>query len=156
MLLAMAGCQPTTPSPAPVHTGGGAVVPLPTDHAPSAEEAVADDPSAARLQDILGAMLGYYVAHRNRLPDTLADIKPYADVGTTLNFTSPYSGQPYVYSPAGLLGGDKKLIVWDPVPNKQGMRWCIIIPHMDPTKPIQTEVVPIPEATFEAFVPPFQ
>ena len=141
-------------------------VPVSTETAPIAAGAgrrftvrmtlAADDPSAARLQDILGAMLGYYVAHRNRLPDTLADIKPYADVGTTLNFTSPYSGQPYVYSPAGLLGGDKKLIVWDPVPNKQGMRWCIIIPHMDPTKPIQTEVVPIPEATFEAFVPPFQ
>jgi hypothetical protein len=150
------GCQPTTP----IHTGAVAIstAPLPTDRPATADEAVASDESASRLHDIAGAILTYYVENHQRLPNFLEEIKPFADPGTQLNLTSPSSGQPYIYSPAGLFadGQSKRIIVWEPKPNKQGMRWCLLMPHMAPGTAIIPEVVPIPEKVFEAFIPAIQ
>jgi hypothetical protein len=133
-------------------------IPLPGDRPATADEAVASDASAARLHDIEGAILFYYIHNQYRLPDALEQIRPYADFGTDLNFTSPWSGLPYSYSPAGLLasGEDKRIIVWDPKPDKHGIRWCILMPHMQPGVAIVPEVVPLDEKAFDAFVPAIQ
>jgi hypothetical protein len=156
MPLLVIGCQPPTPSPGrPVDISAA---PLPTNRPPTQDEAVASDLSASRLHDIVGAILVYYIRNHNRLPDTLEDVRPFADLGTELNFISPSSGLPYEYSAGGLLaaGQEKRIIVWDPSPNKQGLRWCILMPPMAPGKPIIPEVVPIQEKAFEAFVPAIQ
>jgi hypothetical protein len=156
LLMLITGCQPTTPGQTTV--SGAAVAPLPTGRPPTANEAVGDDPCAARLHDITGALLGFYIANNNRLPDKLEQIKPYADFGTELNFTCPASGLPYTYSPAGLMaaGQNKRIIVWDPTPAHNGIRWCILMPHMAPNTAIVPEVVPIPEKAFTAYVPAIQ
>jgi hypothetical protein len=150
------GCQPA--APARPDTVGGSAAALPTDHKPTADEVVASDVSASRLHDIVGAILTYYISNGYRLPNFLEDVKPFADVGTELNFTSPSSGLPYVYSPDGLFtaGSDKRIIVWEPKPSKQGIRWCILMPHIEPGKAIIPEVVPITEKAFAAFVPAVQ
>ena len=147
------GCQPTPAGPPKAVDISSA--PLPTDRPPTADETVASDASATRLHDIVGVLLLYYIEHHNHMPDTLEQIKPYADVGTDLNFISPYSGQPYVYSSAGLYaaGQDRRIIIWDPVPNKSGIRWCVLMPRVEPGKPVVPEVVPIQTKAFEAFVP---
>jgi hypothetical protein len=145
------GCQSTTPT----RSGAASAAPLPTDRPPTADEVVASDASAARLHDIVGAILNYYIHNQNALPNFLEDVKPYADLGTELNFTSPSSGLPYAYSASGLFiaGQEKRIIVWDPKPNKQGIRWCILMPHMAPGAPIVPEVVAIEEKVFEGFAP---
>jgi hypothetical protein len=152
----MTGCQPATP-PTVSHVGiSGA--PLPADRPATPDEAVSSDLSANRLHDIVGAILDYYVVNHNRLPDSLEDVRPFADVGTQLNFTSPSSGLPYQYSPAGLYasGQQKRIIVWEPKPDKQGIRWCILMPPLAAGKAVVPEVVPIQEKTFEAFIPAIQ
>jgi hypothetical protein len=161
VLPLLSGCLPAAQT-APPHTPlvGAPAVPSSAAGLALDDGLVPGDPSAARLHDILGAILNYYAHNHNRLPDTLDEIKPFADFATDLNLTSPSSGLPYVYSPGGLLAGglDQRIIVWDPVPNKQGIRWCIVMPHIDPNAEIVKvpEVDPIPEKTFEAFVPPIQ
>ena len=154
--ILIAGCQARAPEPGTSVGISGA--PLPTNRPPTQDETVASDVSAARLHDIVGAILTYYISNQNRLPDTLEDVKPFADAGTELNFISPSSGMPYAYSPAGLLaaGADKRIIVWDPSPNKQGIRWCILMPPISQGKAIIPEVVPIQEKAFEAFLPAIQ
>jgi hypothetical protein len=156
LLMLITGCQPTTPGQTPAP--GVGVAPLPTNHQPTAEEAVGDDPCATRLHDIMGALLTYYIQNHYSLPVRLDQLKPYADLGTELNFTCPASGQPYSYSPGGLFapGKTKRIIVWDSTPAHHGYRWCILMPHMSPNSPIVPEVVPIPEKEFQTYVPAVQ
>jgi hypothetical protein len=151
LLILITGCQPTTPGQTP----GAAVAPLPTDRTPTANEAVGDDPCAARLHDIVGALLSYFIDNHH-LPDRLDELKP--DLGMELNFTCPASNQPYAYSAGGLFapGKSKRIIVWDAVPAHHGYRWCILMPHMSPNAPIVPEVVPIPEKEFQTYVPAVQ
>ena len=153
VVLVLSGCQSastpqknSTPPP-----------PLPTDHQPSADEAVGSDECSNRLHDIEGALLLFYVAN-HRLPIVLDEVKPYADAGTPLKLTCPVSNQPYQYSQAGLFaaGYDKRLIVWDPLPSHHGMRWCIVMPELQPGRALVPEVVQMSEKAFEAFVPAIQ
>jgi hypothetical protein len=151
----MGGCQTTTTRDPAV---GVAETQLPSDRAATPDETVGSDESASRLHDIEGAILNYYIHNHYRLPNFLEDVKSFADIGTDLNFNSPSSGEPYVYSPDGLfaIGQEKRIIVWDPKPNQKGFRWCILMPPMQQGVAIVPEVVPIQEKLFQAFAPAVQ
>ena len=64
------------------------------------DPSAATDPCAMRMTDICGMFLAYYVVN-HRLPDTLDELKPFADE-PGFDFTCPVSHQPYVYVPGGL------------------------------------------------------
>ena len=87
----------------------------------------ATDPCATRLHDIEGAVLLYYTLHQ-RLPESLDQLRPLADLDAPLEFTCPVSNQPYVYQRANLTtpGPDQRLLVYDPTPAHQGRRWAIL------------------------------
>ena len=111
------------------------------------------DPCAIQLHDISGAMLLYYVAHRE-LPQRLEELKPLADVGSELKFTCSSSGKPYVYVPNGLQssGRNKRIILHDPEGSHDGNYWCVL---MAPTKSGQApylEVVLMPPNLFRTYL----
>jgi hypothetical protein len=103
------------------------VVMVPATPGPSAplfSEAI--DPCAARLHDIEGLLLKYYIAHR-RLPDRLEDVAPLAEPGQKIDFTCPFSGRPYVYIPQQLIvGGQQQVLAFAPAPGRDG-RYRVII-----------------------------
>jgi len=155
LLPMLTGCQQSAPDSKPKPPI--AATPLPANRQPTADEALASDPCSTQLENIEGALLMYYALNK-RMPDSLEQLKPFADAGTELKLTCPVSNQPYVYSPAGLVavGTSKRIIVWDPTPAHQGMRWCIIMPPIEHGAALVPQVVPIGEKAFEAFVPPIQ
>ena len=84
------------------------------------------DPCAARLHDIGGLLLKYYIAHK-RLPDRLQDVAPLADRGQQADFTCPFSGKPYVYLPQTIVaGGPQQVLAFAPSPGKDG-RYRVIV-----------------------------
>ena len=140
VILIAAGCVKVTETPegrrvkvkdssTPIVDGQPApdVVMVPTAPGPSAplfSEAI--DPCAARLHDIEGLLLKYYVAHR-RLPDRLEDVAPLADPGQKIDFTCPHSGQPYGYIPQQIVaGGPQQVLAFAPTPGPDG-RYRVII-----------------------------
>ena len=156
VLPLLTGCQPATPTASEQKTAVSAA-PLPPGRQPTADEAVASDPCSTRLHDIEGALLMYYALNK-QFPASLEDLKPFADAGTELKLTCPVSNLPYVYSSAGLVaaGSNMKIIVWDPTPAHNGMRWCIVMPFAAPGAALVPDVKPIGEKEFAAFVPPIQ
>jgi len=121
----------------------------------SPDEAVDSDPCAIRLHDIGGALLQYYALNK-RLPDRLEDAAALADPGQPLQLTCPASGKPYGYAPAGLMmeGRRKRIIVFDPTPAHDGLRWCVFM--ADQTRPgaaQSVEVLPVPEGVFRLYRP---
>jgi hypothetical protein len=77
------------------------------------------DPCAARLHDLEGLLLKYYVAYR-KLPDRLEDVTPMAGPGQRVNFNCPLCDKPYVYIPAGGVGVAGQVLAYAPVPAKDG------------------------------------
>lgn len=159
--LALAGCQPATPQaaqrpqpqPLPVNNDG---VSFETSPGPtmSADQAVASDPCASRLQDISGALL-LYVAINKQLPPHLEDLQSMADVDTQLQFTCPVSGKPYLYIPDGLHAPAqaKEIVVADAEPSHHGKRWCVLMGKLEKGHASAMEVLEIPEATFHTYLP---
>jgi hypothetical protein len=145
------GCQSnTTPPPQ-----GSVPPPLPVVKAPvgnTPDQAVDTDPSAQRLDDILGALLLYFRANQG-MPPALEDLRTVAGFGSELNLISP-SGQPYGYVPAGLTipGNNKRLVVYDPAENPNGRRWCILVSALSPGAALTAEVLEIPEAMFREYL----
>jgi hypothetical protein len=115
----------------------------------SPDELVSGDRCPARLHDIEGALLEYYVDHR-ALPENLNELHTYAP---NLPLTCPDSNLPYAYAPGGLRkpGATKHIIVYDPNRNPDGTRWCILATDAKPGKPVETEVVQLPEPLFLAY-----
>lgn len=120
----------------------------------SVDEAVASDPCALRLHDISGALLMYYMLHRE-MPAKLDDLRSVQDIDQNLQFTCPASGLPYGYSPQGLSApGRKKLIlVHDSTPSHRGIRWCILAPSVKPGEAVSLEVLPLTEPVFLSYQP---
>ena len=87
------------------------------------------DPSGERVQDIEELILRYYALHDHHLPEKLEDVRATADVNINVNFTSPANGQPYVYLSPGApdITLSHRLILYDPLADKNGMRWVIIM-----------------------------
>jgi len=118
----------------------------------STDQILSNDPSVVRLQDITSVLLLYCATYRH-LPASLEDLALMADPGTQLNFTSPASGRPYVYVPAGLQTprGGKRIIVYDPALSANGKRWCILMGDSAPGKARTAEVFQMPETVFRTY-----
>lgn len=111
------------------------------------------DPCAMRLHDISGAILLYFLEHRD-LPPTLDDLPELPGIGKVAELMCPESGAKYLYNPAGLARDPQGLMVIlaDAVSAHAGMRWCISIEEPRPGAPLITRVVALPPSAF--VVPP--
>ena len=150
VVTGLAGCASSTPAH-PTHdvlrTGD---LPESSPGQPVTPEVLtAKDRCPATLHDIEGALLEYYVDHRD-LPAKLEDLRPYAP---NLSLNCPDTGLPYAYSAQGLRkpGGTRRIIVYDQVRNPDGTRWCIMIADGKPGQAQRTEVIQLPEPLFLAY-----
>jgi hypothetical protein len=148
---------------------GGCQSPAQQSHGPSAHGAanqadqnspsdldLAMDPSAARLNDISGAMLLYYATNK-QLPDQLEELNAGGYSDGKLKFTSPASGKPYVYVPTGLMleAHRKRIILYDPTPTQGGRRFCLVMALGMPAGSAQAvEILSLPENVFESYHSP--
>jgi len=101
----------------------------------------ATDPGALRMQDIAAVMTAYLHVNQD-MPLSLSWLKPTAArFGTTLDFTSPISGKPYIYVPNGLTipGIPHHLVLYDATPSHGG-HWAVMILPAQATQPLQAEV----------------
>ncbi len=106
------------------------------------------DSCDARLQDLAGALLAYYLDH-NELPPNLKVLKlPSGDSASAL--TCPVSHQPYIYDPQGLPAPDGKsrLVIYDAVPAHGSFRWAVAIAERQGGQPLVANVIAVPEAVF--------
>ena len=155
------GCAPKDPagtkgSPPPrvtTSTGPGARPTQARDGAPTSPTAAQDD-CAARLHDISGLLLLYFVTNRN-LPERLEDLAPLSDSPSTFQTTCPVSGRPYVYTRQGLpgAGSDRVLLVHDPEPSHGGLRWVIVASPPQGDQPLSTWVMPYTDQRFRRHAP---
>ena len=122
---------------------------------PTLEGALLSDACDNRLHDIAGAMLAYYMVHRD-LPAKFDDLRSLGDLGIQYNWTCPTTGQPYVYEPAGLhaVKGTKYIVVYDAAPHADGKRNVIFTPEAVRGTTRSFEVLAIPEGLFRTFHPP--
>jgi hypothetical protein len=124
-----------------------------TDQNVSSDVALATDPSALRLNDIGGALLLYYATNK-QLPDQLEDLNASGYSEGPLKFTSPVSGKPYVYVPAGLSleGQRKRIIAYDPTLTHDGRRFCLVMAlESRPNAAQSVEILSLPEKVFEMY-----
>jgi len=109
---------------------------------------VITDSCDARLQDLAGALLAYYLDH-NELPPNLKVLTlPSGDSASAL--TCPMSHQPYIYDPRGLPAPDGKsrLVIYDAVPAHGQFRWAVAIAERQGGQPLVATVIAVPEASF--------
>jgi hypothetical protein len=111
------------------------------------------DPSAGRLDDLRVALMDYWHAY-GRMPGRIEDLRPFAEPGTTLQFTSPASGRPYVYMPAGptLPGQGLGLVLYDPTPLPDGRRWGVLLARTAPNRPLITTIQLLDGPTLAAYL----
>jgi hypothetical protein len=106
------------------------------------------DPCAMRLHEISGALLLYFVQHRD-LPPTLEALEKVPGATDSGPLICPVSHQPYIYLPAGVPApdGESRIVLADAQPSHGGMRWAVTI--LPPANgPLIAKVVPIPEPQF--------
>ena len=132
-LVALGGCAPGGQS---AGARAGKADPPPRGARPAQSTArvgsgAADDPAspcATRLHDLGGLLLHYYALNR-KLPATLDEVAPLADMGVEFNDACPDSRRPYAYAPGGLQssGGGGMLVLYDAVPAHGGLRWGVFL-----------------------------
>jgi hypothetical protein len=108
------------------------------------------DDCAERLHSLCGPLLFYYLQNRH-LPVTLQDLP--ADTPEPLPpLMCPESHKPYVYALKTAIPIDNPkgyIIVHDPVPAHDGVRWCIVAsPGDSATEPLIVKSVGIREDRF--------
>jgi len=158
--VALTGCQPVTPqarqqvTPQPLPVSNEGVSFDPARPTMSADQAVASDPCAARLQDLSGALL-FYIAINKQLPAHLEDLQSMADVDTQLQYTCPVSGKPYLYIQGGLHAPaqPKQIVVADAAPSHNGKRWCVLMGKLEKGHASAMEVLEVPESVFRTYLP---
>jgi hypothetical protein len=113
-----------------------------------------NDPCAAQMHDISGAMLLCYALNR-RLPDHLQDLATFADADQQLVFTCPVSHQPYVYVPEGLASptSDRRLVLYDAAPVHHHTRWAILMRPAGPGQTPAAWVVQLTEPMLQLYLP---
>lgn len=158
--LSLCGCQP-----APTAAPGSPISATVAEPRESANQSAASpnqtvspdqilktDPSEIRLGDICEALMMYYSINHT-MPPRLDDVQ--SATTEQLNFTSPSSGQPYGYSPEGLVAGSgpKRVYVYDPTPDSSGNRWCVEGLPPQPNAALWMETVQMPESSFKLYAP---
>ncbi|HEY2584228.1 MAG TPA: hypothetical protein VGI81_00530 [Tepidisphaeraceae bacterium] len=161
MTVVQSGCVQTSTTPQrhgsgfqsgdlPEMTGKGSGAGTSAQGQPvSPDELTSKDRCPARLQDIAGALLLYYHFH-GEVPPNLEALREY---NGNLILVCPDTNQPYAYSPNGLRkpGATKRILVYDAIRNSDGTRWCLLATEARPGKPIETDVVQLPEPLFLAY-----
>jgi hypothetical protein len=160
--IVLGGCQPTQvdrPSPTSTTLAPEA---MPTRVRPQASTGsnfdldFDVDDCAARLHAIEGDLILYY-SRFNRLPAELDELRAMEPAGKDLPLECPVSHKPYIYSPTGLiLGNDPQrqlLVVYDSTPAHNGTRWGILFQHASGRKPVNTQVIQIPEQSMVGYHP---
>jgi hypothetical protein len=111
------------------------------------------DPCADRLQTICDTMLTF-VAVKKKLPDSLEELRPFADVDAPLEFTCPASGKPYVYMPDGLgvPGQERRLILYDAIPAHNGWSWGVVMMPPSNPQPLTVSVVRLSPEVLKAYL----
>lgn len=155
-----AGCAPSGRSPQPPRTNQRPAPPRAAADAagpqqPSARPdgnnspTAAGDACAARLHDISGLLLLYFVSNQ-RLPERLEELAPLSDSPSTFQAICPASGRPYAYTPQGLPGAgtDRVLLVYDETPAHGGFRWVIVASPPQGDQPLRTFVMPYTDQKF--------
>ena len=159
VLVASAGCAPKQ-SPAGAPAGKEARTTDRTRPAPSTPRVGTggvDDPAspcATRLHDLGGLLLHYYALNR-KLPATLDEVAPLADMGVEFNATCPDSRRPYAYVPGGLRtsGGGGMLVLYDAVPAHGGLRWGVFLFPPGSGQVPTTRVILMSDEVFRGYVP---
>jgi hypothetical protein len=146
LLAACQSASPPPPAPAPV---GNFL------NAPTSPDAIVDsDPVAVRLQDIGGYILLYYREHQ-AMPPNFDELRKIPG-GEDLNFTSPSSGRPFAFAPAGIWvpnQGEKCIIAYDPARTPNGNRWCLFMMLPKNGAALSVDVVTLPEPMFLSYRP---
>jgi len=168
LIVLMVGCQRTTVTEGGIGSGrpvvtvnGNAAEPDAKSSgkfAPpsmSIDRALKSDPCSVRMHEISGAMLTY-LAMNGRMPGKLEELRAVTGLGEgPLEFSCPVTGEPYVYVPGGLRGGEdgRVIVLHDRTPDAAGMRWVI---QMQPARGRQapaTWVTRLPDGVFRTYVP---
>ncbi|HEX4053963.1 MAG TPA: hypothetical protein VHX86_06835 [Tepidisphaeraceae bacterium] len=148
--LLVAACQSSTPSPRRGAPAGLPVADQTGSFAPtSPDEIVETDPAAMRLQDIGGYLLLYYRDHQ-AMPPHLDDLRAIPG-GADLDFTSPSTGQPFVYYPVGMWApgqAEKCIVAYDPARTAGGKRWCLFMTLPKAGAALSVDVVALPDQMF--------
>jgi hypothetical protein len=120
---------------------------------PSAQARRNEDPlddCAERLHSLCGPLLFYFMQNR-QLPTTLQDL-PADGPEPVPPLMCPQSHKPYVYALKTAIPIDNPkgyIIVHDPVPGHDGVRWCIVAaPGDSATEPLIVKSVGIREDRF--------
>jgi len=144
--LLISGC---TSSSKPVNKPGLTAAAKNADSEPDS----ATDPCAARLHDICGGLLLYYLTHK-RLPANLDQMQSMPELDAPLTFTCPLSKLPYIYNPNGIMLAEKnqRIVMYDASPAHAGphgvYRWAIRIDDPVPGQPLVAQVIALPESFF--------
>lgn len=93
------------------------VPPAPAPSQPLFYEVI--DPCAAKLQDIEGLLLKYYISYHH-LPSRLEELAPMADSGQQVDFNCPLCNRTYIYLTPGGIATAGQIVAYAPVPAKDG------------------------------------
>jgi hypothetical protein len=117
--------------------------------------APATDACAGNLHELSGLLLEYYLVHRD-LPESLDAAIALADALQPVSAICPASGQPYVYSAAGLVaaGESRRVVVMDPQPSHDGGRWALVTVPRDARTPLGLWVVKLSETVAQQYHQP--
>jgi hypothetical protein len=161
MLGVLGACQDSPPpaQPQPLQVTAGTVGTRPPAAQPAVPANSVKTPKQLKAQDeenlhsIAGLILEFYSTY-DRMPPSLAVLKLIKDPNDPLDLSSPISGQPYGYSPAGMSRPDLllKVYVWDPQPLPDGCRECLVSTQA-PRTALQLDVQEVGEGDFQVFSP---
>lgn len=148
--LLVGACQSNNAPPKTGASADAAVAHPSGSFVPSSpDEIVETDPAAMRLQDIGGYILLYYRDHQ-QMPPSLDELRTIPG-GGDLDFTSPSTGQPFVYYQTGMWApdqGEKCIVAYDPARAASGKLWCLFMTLPKAGAALSVDVVALPEQIF--------
>lgn len=122
--------------------------------APAPSPALADasiEQCAANMHDLSGYLLQYYVMHR-KLPKTLDELRPLADIDRPLPLTCPTTAKPYRYVADGLRSeSDPRLLLLYETEPHDGLRNAIVGAEPEGNRPLGMWVIQLDERAFASF-----
>lgn len=126
-------------------------------HPGNLDKILDSDPCSIQMQHVEEALATFCAFNHGQLPDTLDQLKD-ATSDPGLNLNCPVTGQPYLYSRAGLFlpTDPRRIVLWEPTASHHGSRLCLMVPHLEPGHAVTMELRLIPEADFQKAAPAIQ